>query len=284
MRDTRAPISACFVHTDTNLCSDLCDTIGFWPSESCVVCGGGQVVQDIVQRLLSVTILCGRIVQIDLIILVRVIGFENALCAEDNSDNDLDFTSSEMCCGSVEVVNIKQRFASTPITTTSTPMHILAPTSTFSHDNENIAYDCPTQSPTSVTFTASSMCWRAVVVSHGIEEVFKVPQNHVVWTNMKTARYSMSQVVLCPTHSIRPSTVVRVVVVAQCNLSTQKRIISTAWVIRARTSLESSNTVVSKIYVPRRTTRLTSLQRTCVWHVAEERSPCSLESSTTNVR
>ena len=51
--------------------------------------------------------------------------------------DDSDFTSNEMCCacGGGETINNTpscKRFASTPTTTTSTPMDILVPTSTLS--------------------------------------------------------------------------------------------------------------------------------------------------------
>ena len=125
-----------------DLCSDSYDTNDFTASESCVACGGGQVVQDTwyeteeVQEVTvgSVTIRCGTIVQDS---------YGDGCAVLRTNPHGVVVTTTTIshqtkCAARAEVVNRnthsinQQQFASTLTTTKSTPMDILAPTSTFS--------------------------------------------------------------------------------------------------------------------------------------------------------
>ena len=157
-----------------DLCSDSYDTIEFTASESCVACGGGQIVQDLWYETEEVEEVtedeCDDSMWDDR---TDVYGdgcsdytLNPLWCFgeyEAGDYDDFDFTSNEMCCacgGGDTVEYILYQPATICVNTDHDNVNSDGyPCSYLNilHDNENIAYDCETQADTSA-FTASDMC------------------------------------------------------------------------------------------------------------------------------
>ena len=164
--------------------------------------------------------------------------------------DDSDFTSNEMCCacGGGERAKICSIIPYQPATICVDTDHDNVNSDGYPcsylnilHDNENIAYDCDTQADTS-TFTASSMC---CACGGGITlESTSRRKYHkcVVWTNMNTDSRGLldeSYHVLNGVRHIRSNFNCCVCWCGRGAIFRHTTDHSTAWVIRALTSLES---------------------------------------------
>ena len=178
-----------------DLCTSAYDTPDFAASEMCLVCGGGQLMEDSWYETPEVQEVqeYHEVVGCDDSMWDGRVDVDRDGCDEYTSNpgwcggyDDSDFTSNEMCCacgGGEDQHELIPYIPYQPAKICVDTNHDQVNSDGYScsyinqlHDNENIAYDCDTQADTS-TFSASSMCcacggginWNATSSSNHIE-------------------------------------------------------------------------------------------------------------------